>query len=152
VEVKMNRSIPPKVDTELSPDFLERMALGFPGGVMTKRPRIVMIGIVAAGSLSMAQPVFTGTEIFSNEEFAARRARVMAHIGAGVAVIQGTTERPGEQALRQNNQFFYLTGVVEPWAILVIDGKTKRSTLFLGPRNGRFSVEIGRYQILGAEL
>src|SRR5207244_3029362 len=51
--------------------------------------------------------------------------------GDGVAVLQGTTERPGEQPLRQNNQFFYLTGVIEPRAILLIDGKTKRTTLFL---------------------
>jgi Xaa-Pro aminopeptidase len=61
----------------------------------------------------------------------------MAKIGDGVAIIQGTTERPGEQPLRQANQFFYVSGVVEPRAILIIDGKTKRSTLFLNPRNER---------------
>lgn len=76
-----------------------------------------------------AQPVFT--EIFPSEEFAARRARVLEKIGDGVAVLQGTTERPGEQPLRQSNQFFYLCGVIEPRAILLIDGKTKRTTLFL---------------------
>src|SRR6267378_3203608 len=84
-----------------------------------------------------AQPVYTGPDVFPPEEFAARRARVMAKIGDGVAIIQGTTERPGEQPLRQANQFFYITGVVEPRAILVIDGKTRRSTLFLNPRNER---------------
>jgi Xaa-Pro aminopeptidase len=84
-----------------------------------------------------AQPVFTGPEVFPPEEFAARRARVMAKIGDGVAIIQGTTERPGEQPLRQANQFFYITGVVEPRAILVIDGKLHRSTLFVNPRNER---------------
>lgn len=98
---------------------------------------ITVIGIVMLGVPSMSQPVFTGAEIFPPEEFAARRAQIMKRIGDGVAVIQGTTERPGEQALRQNNQFFYLCGVVEPWAFLVIDGKTKRSTLFLRPRNER---------------
>jgi len=82
-----------------------------------------------------AQPVFNGHDIFPPEEFAARRARVMAKIGDGVAIIQGTTERPGEQPLRQANQFFYISGVVEPRAILIIDGKTKSSTLFLNPRN-----------------
>jgi len=61
----------------------------------------------------------------------------MAKIGDAVAVIQGTTERPGEQPLRQANQFFYISGVVEPRAILLIDGKTKRTTLFLNPRNER---------------
>src|ERR1700730_6573174 len=82
-----------------------------------------------------AQPVFTN--VFPPEEYAARRARVIERIGEGVAILQGTTERPGEQPLRQSNQFFYLTGVVEPRAILVIDAKTKRSTLFLNPRNER---------------
>jgi Xaa-Pro aminopeptidase len=84
-----------------------------------------------------AQPVFPGHEIFPPEEFADRRARVMAKVGDAVAVIQGTTERPGEQPLRQANQFFYISGVVEPRAILLIDGKTKRSTLYLNPRNER---------------
>jgi Xaa-Pro aminopeptidase len=76
-----------------------------------------------------AQPVFT--DIFPSAEFAARRAAVMKQIGDGVAILQGTTERPGEQPLRQSNQFFYLCGVNEPRAILVIDGKAKRSTLYL---------------------
>src|SRR5215470_13080055 len=83
------------------------------------------------------QPVFTGIDIFPPEEFSARRTRVKDRIGDAVAVVQGTTERPGEQALRQNNQFFYLTGVVEPRAIVVIDGKAKRTTLFLQPLNER---------------
>ena len=78
---------------------------------------------------SFAQPVFT--YIFPPEEFAARRAKVIERIGDGVAILQGTTERPGEQPLRQSNQFFYLCGVAEPRAILVIDGKAKRSTLYL---------------------
>src|SRR5690349_12414300 len=82
------------------------------------------------------QPVFT--DVFPPEEYAARRARVMAKIGDGVAILQGTTERPGEQPLRQSNQFFYVCGVVEPRAFLVIDGKTKKTTLFLNPRNERW--------------
>jgi Xaa-Pro aminopeptidase len=85
--------------------------------------------LVTLGARPYAQPVFT--DIFPPEEFAARRAKVMAQIGDGVAILQGATERPGEQPLRQNNQFFYLTGVIEPRAILVIDGKAKRSTLYL---------------------
>ena len=95
-----------------------------------------LLALVAA-SVVHGQPVFTGSDIFPAEEFGARRAKVMAKIGDGVAIIQGTTERPGEQPLRQANQFFYVSGVVEPRAILIIDGKTKRSTLFLNPRNER---------------
>jgi Xaa-Pro aminopeptidase len=80
-----------------------------------------------------AQPVFTN--IFPPEEYAARRARVMEKIGDGVAILLGTTEPPGEMPLRQNNQFHYLCGVVEPRAILILDGRTKKTTLFLNPHN-----------------
>ena len=90
-----------------------------------------------SGALPRAQPVFTGAEIFPPEEFAARRAKVVERIGDTVAVLQGATERPGEQPFRQNNQFFYLTGVVEPRAIVAIDGRTRRTTLFLQPYNER---------------
>src|SRR5499425_201609 len=96
---------------------------------MRRHPMLLPALLVALGESLFAQPVFT--DIFPPEEFAARRAKVMAQIGDGVAVLQGATERPGEQPLRQNNQFFYLTGVIEPRAILLIDGKAKRSTLYL---------------------
>jgi Xaa-Pro aminopeptidase len=82
-----------------------------------------------------AQPVMG--RVFPASEFAARRADVMRAVGDGVAILQGTTERPGEQPLRQNDEFYYLTGVVEPRAILIIDGRTKRSTLFLSPTTER---------------
>src|SRR5258705_8511533 len=93
----------------------------------------LLTALILLTALTSAQPVFTGADIFPAEEFAARRARVMARIGDAVAILQGTTERPGEQPLRQNNQFFYLTGVVEPRAIVVVDGRAKKTTLFLQP-------------------
>jgi Xaa-Pro aminopeptidase len=98
---------------------------------------VALVAVAGLAALTAAQPVFTGSEIFPPDEFAARRAKVMDKIGDGVAILQGTTERPGEQALRQNNQFFYLTGVVEPRAIVVIDGRSKKATLYLEPRNER---------------
>ena len=94
------------------------------------------------------QPVVT--DIFPPEEFAGRRAKVMEQIGDGVAILQGTTERPGEQPLRQSNQFFYLCGVVEPRAILVIDGKTKRSMLYLSGGAERRQRMFGYAMIPGA--
>ena len=96
--------------------------------------RSALLGLALALPLA-AQPVFT--DVFPPDEYAARRAQVMAKIGDAVAIIQGTTERPGEQPLRQANQFFYISGVVEPRAILIIDGRAHRSKLFLNPRNER---------------
>ena len=97
-------------------------------------------GLLAAATLVAgvsAQPVFRGTEIFPPEEFAARRANVMAQIGDAAAIVLGTTEPPGEMPFRQNSQFFYLTGVAEPRAIVIIDGRTKQTTVFLQPADAR---------------
>jgi Xaa-Pro aminopeptidase len=94
--------------------------------------RSFLLAVVLCGPLA-AQPVFPN--VFPPEEYAARRAKVIEKIGDAVAIVLGTTEPPGEMPLRQNNQFHYLCGVVEPRAILVIDGKTKKTTLFLNPRN-----------------
>lgn len=98
---------------------------------------LILLSIAALGSRGATQPVFTGTDIFPPEEFAARRAKVIASIGDDIAILQGTTERPGEQPFRQNNQFFYLTGVTEPRAIAVVDGRTKKTTIYLQPYNQR---------------
>jgi Xaa-Pro aminopeptidase len=103
--------------------------------------RTAICGVAATIALSvaapLAQPVFRGGDIFPADEYAARRARVMGGIGDGVAIVLGATEPPGEMPFRQNSQCFYLSGVVEPRAVLVIDGRTKRTTVFLQPPNTR---------------
>jgi Xaa-Pro aminopeptidase len=95
---------------------------------------VVALSIFCAG-IASAQPLFTDS--LPKEEFAGRRAKVMEKIGDGVAIIQGTAETGNALKFRQNNQFYYLTGVEVPRAILLIDGRAKRSTLFLPPRNER---------------
>jgi Xaa-Pro aminopeptidase len=86
-------------------------------------------GPVVAQAPRSAPPVFT--QALPPEEFSARRARLLERIGDGVAILQGATEKPAEAQFRQNNQFFYLSGVEVPRALLLIDGRTRQTTLFL---------------------
>jgi Xaa-Pro aminopeptidase len=101
----------------------------------TGRALLLALVLLLPAARSSAQPVVT--DVFPAAEYAARRAKVMTAIGDAVAILQGTTERPGEQPLRQGNQFHYLSGVVAPRALLVIDGRAKRSTLYLEPETER---------------
>jgi len=94
-------------------------------------------GVALLSAAPHAQPVFRGEEVFPPEEFAAHRAKVIDRIGDGVAIIIGTPGPPGEMPFRQNSQFFYLTGVTEPRAYVVIDGRTGRTTVYLQPKNER---------------
>src|SRR3954453_18404815 len=101
-----------------------------------KRNLLVLSWLVAAGAFATlsAQPPLFSTAL-PKEEFSARSAKVLQKIGDGVAVLQGAAETSSYEKFRQSNQFYYLTGVATPRAILVIDGRAKSSTLFLLPTN-----------------
>ena len=111
---------------------------------------ICVASFLLMGVSALTQPRLF-TDALPKEEFAARRAKVMQKIGDGVAVIQGATETVAYEPFRQSNQFFYLTGVEVPRAILVIDGRDKRSTLYLMPRNERMERSEGPLLSPGAE-
>jgi Xaa-Pro aminopeptidase len=103
-------------------------------------PRTITVAaLVAAAWIASpaAQPVFRGDEIFPPDEYTARRAKLMTQIGDGVAIVIGTPGPPGEMPFRQNSQFIYLTGVAEPRARVIVDGRTKKTTVYLQPKNER---------------
>lgn len=126
------------------------------------RPAIVGALLLCA-TAATAQPVVSRsgaeahkevalfTDSLPKEEFAARRTRLMEKIADGVAIIQGAAETGNSLKFRQNNQFYYLTGVEVPRAILLVDGRTKRSTLFLPPRDERKERSEGPVLVPGAE-
>lgn len=112
------------------------------------RPLITLALVLTAAGAS-GQPLFT--DALPPEEFAARRSRVMAAIGDGAAVLQGAAEWPAYVKFRQHNQFFYLTGVEVPRALVILDGRTKKTTLFLPPRNERMERSEGPVLVPGDE-
>src|SRR6478672_10487805 len=103
--------------------------------------------LIVAAAAALAAPLRGQAPLFTTslppEEFAARRARVFAAIGDGVAVLEGAAEYPAYVRFRQNNQFYYLTGVEVPRALVLLDGRTKDTRLFLAPRNERLERSEG---------
>jgi Xaa-Pro aminopeptidase len=71
---------------------------------------------------------------FSPDDFAKRRAKVMEQIGNGIVIMQGAELPEAYVKFRQDNNFYYLTGVEMPNAVLIMDGKTKTSVLFVPDR------------------
>jgi Xaa-Pro aminopeptidase len=115
-------------------------------------PRILIVlatVALAVGHSSAQTPLFT--DALPAEEFAARRAKVFDAIGDGVAVLQGAAEYPAYVRFRQNSQFFYLTGVEVPRALVLLDGRTKSTTLFVAPRNERLERSEGPVLVPGDE-
>ena len=76
------------------------------------------------------------TTNFTLKEFASRRARIYDAIGPdAVAVMQGLPSVHSSAIFRQSNEFFYVTGVVAPQALVLMDGATKKTTLYLPKQN-----------------
>ena len=110
---------------------------------------IIVLVCLLSSRGAAAQPLFT--DAFPPEEFAARRATVLREIGDAVAVLQGAPEDPSYVKFRQNNQFFYLTGVEVPGALLLLDGRAETATLYLPPRDEVMERSEGPVLVPGAE-
>lgn len=116
----------------------------------TKRNFCLAVLLLSFTSLSAAQNIPLFTEDFTAEEFSARRARVYDAIGKNaIAILQGEPSPRGYTRFRQSNEFYYLSGIEVPHAYLVLDGASRRTTLYLPHRNeGR---ERGEGKMLSAE-
>jgi Xaa-Pro aminopeptidase len=114
-----------------------------------RKVAFLVVVVLASALNAFAQPLFTDS--LPKEEFAERRAKLLQKIGDGLVIIQGTTETGNSLKFRQNNQFYYLTGVEVPRAMLLIDGRTKKSTLFVPPRDERRERSEGPVLVPGPE-
>lgn len=87
---------------------------------------------------------------FTREELAARRTRILDAIGPqSIAIVQGASGLPGFSVFRQSNDFYYLTGVESAHAYLLLNGRTRRSTLYLPRRDA--DRERGEGKVLSVE-
>ena len=68
---------------------------------------------------------------FAAEELKGRREALCDLIGEAVAVIAGADSPGGLLAFRQYNDFYYFCGVEVPHAYLLVDGRSRTTTLFL---------------------
>jgi Xaa-Pro aminopeptidase len=67
---------------------------------------------------------------FDKAEFAGRRAKLLAQIPDGIAVVLGGVEHPYPLRFRQSPDFYYLTGLEEPGTVLVLNGVTNNAAVF----------------------
>lgn len=72
---------------------------------------------------------------FSKSEFKSRRSKIFNKIGNNsIALIQGGASVAGFKVFRQNNTFYYLSGIEEGHAYLLLNGKNRKTTLYLPRR------------------
>jgi len=74
---------------------------------------------------------------YSKEEFMRRRAALMENASDGMIILFGETMPLPGAHFHQGNDFYYLTGVEDPGAVLLLVPKTKESYLFLPQQTPR---------------
>ncbi len=72
---------------------------------------------------------------FTAEDFRKRREAVFDAIGSNIAVIQGAADVQGFIVFRQSNTFYYLSGLEVASAYMVLDGRSRTTTLYLPHRD-----------------
>jgi Xaa-Pro aminopeptidase len=92
--------------------------------------------VTVPAPVTRAQAGRAFTSNFTLKEFASRRSRIYDAIGPqAVAVMQGLPSVHSSAIFRQSNEFFYVSGVVAPQAMLLMDGAAKRTVLYLPKQN-----------------
>lgn len=82
---------------------------------------------------------------FPAEEFKARWEAVFDKIGSqAVAVVQGAPRTNGFIFPRQTNEFYYLSGIETPGSYLLLDGRSRKATLYLPTRDARLESAEGK--------
>jgi Xaa-Pro aminopeptidase len=89
--------------------------------------RCLFIVLAFTISVSAQQP-------FNKGEFEARRAKLFEKISDGIAVIFAAKEQFYPLKFRQSPDFYYLTGIEEANAVLVMIGQNKSTILFAPQR------------------
>jgi Xaa-Pro aminopeptidase len=82
---------------------------------------------------------------FPPEEFRGRWERIFERIGdKSVALVAGVPPAGGFVFPRQTNDFYYLCGVETPGSYLLLDGRSRKATLYLPARNARLEAAEGK--------
>jgi Xaa-Pro aminopeptidase len=80
------------------------------------------------------------------KEFAARRADLAAKLKTGYVLLFAKTQVPASDHYREDNDFYYYTGLSDPGAVMLMDVATQRTTIFEPQQSPR------EVQVYGANL
>lgn len=98
----------------------------------------VLLGVVgpSLGAQSGTSALAGYQRDFSAAELTARRTRVYDAIGPrAIALVQGAAGVRGFSVFRQSNEAYYLTGLEAPHAYVLLNGRSRTTTLYLPHRD-----------------
>ena len=116
---------------------------------MIRHIRIALALLVASTAL-LANAQYTDRAAMNDlggpKEFAARRAELAAKLKTGYVLLFAKTQEPPADHYREDNDFYYYTGLSDPGAVMMMDVPSQRTMIFEPQQDPR------EVQVYGANL
>ena len=117
---------------------------------LTPMKKLTIAALLCFGFGAAARAQYTDRRAIEDlggpQEFAARRTELIAQTKTGYTLLFARNDIPEASHYREDNDFYYYTGVQDPGAVLAIDNVTGKITLFEPQQAGRTA------QVYGANL
>jgi Xaa-Pro aminopeptidase len=114
---------------------------------LTSAGKLTIVALVFLGFGAAARAQYTDRQAIEDlggpQEFAARRAELAAQAKTGYTLLFARNEIAEAAHYREDNDFYYYTGVQDPGAVLAIDNATGKTTLFEPQQVGRTAQVYG---------
>ncbi|MDP6850170.1 MAG: Xaa-Pro peptidase family protein, partial [Planctomycetota bacterium] len=109
-------------------------------------PTFIAVALAAIPSMLVSQQLpedGRGQGLLNMEWHAARRAQLMEEVGRGIIVLRGAPTLDDYREFRQDNNFWYLTGITTPNAALILIPEAKEVFLLVPPVDPRMETWMG---------
>ncbi len=96
----------------------------------------LLLSVCAFGGTAVAQQQAEdgrGQALFTKEWHAARRATLMEEVGKGLIILRGAGTQNDYREFRQDNNFWYYTGITTPNAVLILAPESGEEFLLVPP-------------------
>ncbi len=104
------------------------------------------MAIVCAGAAAQYTDRAAIDDLGGPKTFADRRATLAKEIKKGRVILFARIEEPEDSHYREDNDFYYFTGIQDPGAVLVIEAESGQMVLF------EPAIPPGRAQFMGANV
>ena len=109
--------------------------------------KLFIVALLFLGFGAAARAQYTDRQAIEDlggpQEFAARRAELMAQARTGYTLLFARNDIPEATHYREDNDFYYYTGVQDPGAVLAMDNASGKIILFEPQQVGRTAQTYG---------
>jgi Xaa-Pro aminopeptidase len=116
---------------------------GFPRASIQLLLPCAVVLLLASAAMAQYTDKQAIDDLGGPQAFAARRAELAKQLKSGTIMLFARNEEPEAAHYREDNDFYYFTGIQDPGAVLVMDAEKGNAVLFEPQQGGRTAQVYG---------